>query len=222
MTIKVIGAGYGRTGTLSLKSALETLGFGKCYHMIELLQNPGGVEFWEAASQGKPINWKALFQGYQAIVDFPGCSFYQDLMQYYPDAKVVLTVRDPQAWYESSLNTIYKAGPQGIQKLLITLQLPFSAKLRRVMRVFRLADQVYWRGEFQGRFQDKEYAIECFQQHIEEVKRVVPVEQLLVYEVKEGWEPLCGFLDVPAPLGEPFPRLNERETFGQMPQQLMQ
>jgi len=221
MTIKVIGAGYGRTGTLSLKAALETLEFGKCYHMIELLQNPEGVQFWEDASQGKPVNWKSLFEGYQAIVDFPGCSFYEELMQYYPDAKVVLTVRDPQAWYESSLNTIYRAGPQGIQKLQMTLQLPFSAKLRRIVRVFRLADQLYWQGEFQGKFEDKEYAIGCFQQHIEAVKQVVPSEQLLVYEVKEGWEPLCRFLNVPVPLGQPFPRLNERETFGQMSRQLM-
>ncbi len=221
MTIQIIGAGYGRTGTLSLKVALEMLGFQKCYHMIELLQNPAGVQHWEAASQGEPVDWNALFESYEAIVDFPGCSFYQELMQYYPHAKVILTTRDPHTWYESSLNTIYKAGPQGIQKLLMTLQLPFSAKLRRIIRVFRLAELAYWQREFQGRFEDRDYAIERFNQRLEEVKRVVPPEQLLVYEVKQGWEPLCRFLDVPVPVDQPFPRLNERETFGQMSRQLM-
>lgn len=219
--MKVIGAGYGRTGTKSLKVALELLGFNQCYHMIELVQNPKGVQFWEAASQGKFVNWDALFKGYQAIVDFPGCCFYQELIKYYPEAKVILTLRDPQVWYESSLSTIYKAGPQGFEKLLMMLKLPFSAKHRQIIRVFGLANQVYWQGEFQGKFQDRAYAIKQFQQHTETVKQIVPPERLLVYEVKQGWEPLCRFLNLPVPADQPFPHLNQREGFKQMSQQLI-
>src|SRR4028118_1909160 len=110
MAIRVIGAGLGRTGTLSLKAALEEVGFGACYHMIELLGHPEQVHFWEAASRGEPVHWDALFAGYQSIVDYPGCRYYRTLMEHYPDAKVVLTVRDPDRWYESTRETIYKAG----------------------------------------------------------------------------------------------------------------
>src|SRR3712207_2137652 len=108
MAIKVIGAGFGRTGTSSLKNALEELGFTKCYHMEELLYHPEDVVFWEAAQQGKKVNWDELFTNYQATVDFPGYRHYQELMQYYPDAKVILSMRSPEKWYESSYNTIYK------------------------------------------------------------------------------------------------------------------
>src|SRR3712207_228473 len=107
MAIEVIGAGFGRTGTMSLKVALEELGFGPCYHMIELFGHPEHVELWETASQGKPVDWEKLFSGYRATTDWPACSFYGELMQRYPNAKVILTVRDPDRWYESTYNTIY-------------------------------------------------------------------------------------------------------------------
>src|SRR2546421_981927 len=89
MTLKIIGAGFGRTGTASLKEALEQLGFDKCYHMSEVMMNPGHAKVWAAAGEGKPIDWDALFQGYQATVDWPACAFYKELMQHYPDAKVI-------------------------------------------------------------------------------------------------------------------------------------
>src|SRR5690242_7699355 len=106
-SLKVIGAGFGRTGTLSLKVALEELGFGPCYHMIEVFQYPEHAKLWEAATQGKPIDWDQIFANYQATVDWPGCTFYADLMARYPDAKVLLSVRDPETWYESVMSTIY-------------------------------------------------------------------------------------------------------------------
>lgn len=221
MTIKVIGAGFGRTGTLSLKVALEELGFGKCYHMLELLQHPDQVTFWENASQGEPIDWDALFEGYQATVDFPSYRYYRQLMQHYPDAKVLLSIRDPDSWYESTLNTIYRAGPSTSQKLLMALKLPFSPKLRQIVRAFRLADKNVWQGDFQGRFTDKSFALEVFNQHIQEVKCIVPPERLLVYQVKQGWEPLCRFLGVPIPQNQPFPRVNDRAAFAQMSKQLV-
>lgn len=219
MTIKVIGAGFGRTGTLSLKVALEELVFSKCYHMMELLEHPSDVKLWSDASNGKPVDWDALFDGYQAIVDYPGYRYYRQLMQHYPDAKVLLSIRDADSWYESTFNTIYQAGPKGWQKLKIALSLPFSQRLRQLIRVFRMAEQDVWFKDFQGKFGDEQYAKKIFHQHIEEVKRFVPPERLLVYQVKEGWEPLCQFLDVPIP-DKPFPHLNSSATFGQVAKQI--
>jgi hypothetical protein len=167
------------------------------------------------------VNWKDLFEGYQAIVDFPGYRYYQELMQYYPDAKVVLTIRNPETWYESALSTIYKAGPTLGQKLLMTFKLPFSPRLQCLTRIFRLVEKDVWQGDFQGKFKNKPYAIAVFNQHIENVKRTVPPERLLVYQVKEGWEPLCRFLGMPVPEGKPFPYLNERTSFGQLSKQLL-
>src|SRR5579884_3535914 len=106
--LKIIGAGFGRTGTLSVKAALEELGFGPCYHMIEVFQHPDHLLQWEAATRGEAIDWRKLLEGYQAAVDWPACSFYKQLMEIYPDAKVLLTVRDPEKWYESVISTIYQ------------------------------------------------------------------------------------------------------------------
>lgn len=212
MAIEVIGAGFGRTGTMSLKVALEQLGHDRCYHMIELLQNPEHVVHWEAAARGERVDWDALFAGYRATVDFPGCSFYRPLMERYPDARVVLTVRDSGRWYASARDTIYRAGPPLGERLAMMLRLPFSARLRRMVRVFRLIDRMLWQQLFSGRFEDEAYARKVFEEHNEEVERLVPADRLLVYEVSQGWGPLCAFLGVPVP-DEPFPRLNDRAQF---------
>ena len=105
--MKVIGAGFGRTGTMSLKAALEELGYGPCYHMSEVFEHPKHVEWWEAATRGEAVDWEELFAGYQTSVDRPGAAFYKELMEAYPEAKVLLSVRNPQKWYESTKNTIY-------------------------------------------------------------------------------------------------------------------
>ena len=194
--LKVIGAGFGRTGTLSTKNALEELGFGPCYHMTELFERPGATEQWQAIVAGVPTDWKAVFAGYQASVDWPACAFYKELMQVYPEAKVLLTVRDPDRWYESVRNTIYVASHQ---------HLPHSPHAQMV-------NSLIWQGTFDGKFEDKDYAISIFHRHTEEVKQHVPPEKLLVYNVKESWEPLCDFLGVAVP-SIPFPRLNDRENF---------
>lgn len=107
MSLEVIGAGFGRTGTMSLKMALEDLGYGPCYHMIELFEHPEHVERWEAAVRGEPVDWEEMFVGYRASVDWPGAAFYKELSERYPEAKVILTVRDPEKWYESVRNTIF-------------------------------------------------------------------------------------------------------------------
>ena len=117
MALAVIGAGFGRTGTLSLKVALEQLGLGRCYHMLEVFANPGHAAQWQAAADGKPVDWEALFAGYGAAVDWPACHFWRALAARYPEAKVLLTVREPGAWYKSVSDTIYQArldGPVGM------------------------------------------------------------------------------------------------------------
>jgi len=202
MTIKLIGAGFGRTGTTSIKAALEELGFDPCYHMIEVLTDPSQVAIWQAAISGKPVDWSTLFADYQATVDWPGCTFYQELLATYPEAKVLLTVRDPEKWYDSTAKTIYSL-PRSSTMRIVKLFVP------HFRRFYAMNEQLIWQGTFGGRFEDRQHAIAIFQAHIEAVKQTVPADKLLVYDVREGWEPLCKFLGVPVPEGKPFPRLND-------------
>src|SRR3712207_193083 len=207
MNLEVIGAGFGRTGTMSLKVALEELGFGACYHMREVFEHAEHVGQWRAAVRGEPVDWERVLGDYRATVDWPGCTFYGELLERNPDAKVILTVRDPQRWYESTRDTIYRASGASYSAAfrLAGLVVP---RARRRARMTGFVSELVWEGDFDGRFGDREHAIETFERHNEEVERRVPPEKLLVYEVKQGWGPLCDFLGVEAP-DEPFPRLNE-------------
>jgi hypothetical protein len=207
--LRVIGAGFGRTGTTSLKAALETLGLDPCYHMTEVFAHPRHAEVWRSAWRGEPVDWDAILGPYEAAVDWPACTFYEELMERYPEAKVLLSVRDPERWYESTRTTIYElsrvlAGSRTARVAfgLVSL-LAFGGFARS-----GAGDEIIWNGTFGGRFEDKTHAIEVLERHNEEVKRRVPPERLLVYEVKEGWGPLCEFLGVPDP-DEPFPHLND-------------
>jgi sulfotransferase family protein len=205
VSLKVIGAGFGRTGTLSLQAALEELGFSRCYHMTEVFAHPEHAAVWSAARRGEPVDWDALFTGYQAAVDWPPCAFYRELMDRYPDAKVILTVRDADKWYNSSLQTIYfarHAFPSWTRWFL-----------PRMRRFTQMLDDVVWVGTFQGRFADKQHTLSVFHRHIDEVRRTVPADRLLVYEVRQGWGPLCAFLGKEAPKDKPFPRLNDTVEF---------
>jgi hypothetical protein len=202
VTLEVIGAGFGRTGTMSLKVALEELGFGPCYHMIEVFEHPEHVSLWEAATRGEPLDWEKIFGSYQAAVDWPTTAFYNELMKVYPHAKVLLTIRDPEKWYESTKHTLYP-----------TIETPEPSP------IMRMANKLIWEQTFDGNFEDRRYAIEVFKRHNEEVKKHVPPERLLVYEVKEGWKPLCEFLGVEIPEEKPFPHLNDTEAFKEMVQQ---
>ena len=208
--VKVIGAGFGRTGTMSLQAALEEIGFGPCYHMQEVLfRHPEHAGFWRAAWQGEPANWNGVLGGYESTVDWPGCAFYEELMERHPDAKVLLSVRDPERWYESARGTIYEltrlTSGVRLSRLLFDLLVLF---LFGRFGVGDVREEIIWDGTFDGRFEDKAHAMEVFEKHNEEVKRRVPPEKLLVYEVKEGWGPLCEFLGVEVP-DKPFPRLND-------------
>jgi len=207
MALKVIGAGFGRTGTKSLQAALETLGFAPCYHMTSLFAAPQESSGWRAAIAGKPVEWQTFLGAYQATVDWPGCTFYQELMAAFPDAKVILTVRDPEKWYDSAAATIYGA-TQGLPSFIHLLR-PALGK------VIDMVNELIWQKTFDNRFADRAHAIAVYNAHNAEVQRVVPPERLLVYTVKEGWEPLCHFLDVPVP-DEPFPHLNDSAEFQRM------
>ena len=194
---------------MSLKAALETLGFGPCYHMIEVFEHPEHAGFWQAAWRGEPVDWDGLLGGYEAAVDWPACTFYEELLQRYPDARVLLSVRDPERWYESTRDTIYQiskitAGSRLSRAVFAFVGLFVSG----VFEIGRMGNEIIWQGTFDGRFEDRSHAIEVFLRHNEEVKRRVPAEKLLVFEVKEGWGPLCEFLGVEAP-DKPFPRLND-------------
>jgi hypothetical protein len=211
MALEVIGAGFGRTGTLSLKVALETLGFGPCYHMTEFFEHPGHVPLWEAADRGEAVDWEGIFGDYRATTDWPAAAFYERLAQRYPEAKVILTTRAPESWYESARDTIFAAQGMADSPLFAVVGL-FVPRLRNVRRAVRLVDDLAWRGSFGGRFEDRDHAIAVFEAGNEEVKERIPAERLLVYEVSEGWDPLCAFLGVEEP-DEPFPRLNDKAVF---------
>jgi hypothetical protein len=193
MTIRVIGAGFGRTGTASLKLALEQLGFGPSYHMSEVLADPSVASLWERAAEGD-ADWDTILAGYQSTTDFPACTFWRELMDYYPEAKVVLTVRDPQRWFESVHATIL-----GREISAHTRQSPLAAMMEGSV----------W-SHFGDGLHDREAMVESYERHCETVRAAVPADRFLAFDVKEGWQPLCEFLDVPVP-DAPFPRVNSRE-----------
>ena len=207
--MKVIGAGFGRTGTMSLKVALEILGVDPCYHMTEVFAHPEHTGFWISAWRREPADWDGVLGVYEATMDWPACTFYGELMERHPDAKVILSVRDPERWYESVRNTIYELS-------VIVPRHPIYRIGYTLVRLFvlrgpgniDLADEIIWQGTFDGRFEDENHAIEVFERHNAEVQQRVPENRLLVYDVKSGWGPLCEFLGVEEP-DEPFPRTND-------------
>jgi hypothetical protein len=208
--VKVIGAGFGRTGTMSLKAALEQLGAGPCFHMIDIIRDPTPLPYWEAAVEGEKVDWKEALGGWESSVDWPGCSFYEEHMETWPDAPVLLTVRDPERWYKSVANSIYAAKEMAMRgELRPQEENPPSPD------VMRMINGLIWDGTFHGRFHEKDYALKVFEEHNEDVKRTVPADRLVVYEVGQGWGPLADMLGVEPPDAE-FPHLNDTESFRQM------
>ncbi len=202
MTLKIIGAGISRTGTTSLKAALETLGFGKCYHMDEVIKNREHVQLWIDAAEDKPVDWDALFDGYQAAVDLPTFVFYEQLMAHYPEAKVILTTKDPDAWFASAKKTLFRLPPPFMMVVFQWLSL-VRAHVKPLLIIEPVVRIIGYK-RFFGDDIAKENAIRVFNEHNEKVRQTVPAEKLLVYDIKEGWGPLCAFLGVPVP-EEPFP-----------------
>jgi len=199
MPLKIIGAGVGRTGTFSLKLAINRLGFGPCHHMEEVLKNPAAqVPAWAAALDGRP-DWEEVFRGYQSTVDWPTAGFFRELNAAYPEAKFILTHRSPESWAASFSETIQKV-------------LADRNKFPPEMHAWHeMAKGVIVKTGFAPDL-DREGLMQAFTAHNEAVRATIPADRLLVYQVKEGWEPMCAFLGVPVP-DEPFPRSNDRAEF---------
>ena len=138
MSIQIIGAGFPRTGTTTLKSALQTLGFNDTYHFKDLIANSDKLKYWQELENNGTTDFDALFEGYKATVDFPGYPYYKILMKQYPDAKVILSKRDFDQWYESVNKTIWKAGPQTlVAKLAMLTKMIFNKKLRNTFKCIK-------------------------------------------------------------------------------------
>ncbi|TMR93448.1 sulfotransferase family protein [Nonomuraea basaltis] len=213
--MKVIGAGFGRTGTRSLKAALELLGYGPCYHMSSVIAEPYRVRQWLDVGEGRLRDWDEVFAGFQSALDWPAAAYWRELAAHYPDAKVILTARDPGRWYDSVSETIFRSALAERRRLplrrrvirwLVARRAPDFALYPRMARA-TIVDRV-----FDGRIDDRDHVLGVFDRHVAEVKTAIPAERLLVFNVREGWEPLCAFLGVPVPEA-PFPQVNERAAW---------
>jgi hypothetical protein len=201
MPLEIIGPGFGRTGTHALKLALEQLGFGPSHHMFEVRDNPEQLPNWEAAARGERVDWDCVFRGYKSQVDWPGARYWRELSQYYPKAKVILLVRDPDEWFDSVQATIA----------------PFVAARgehpsAHVNAIAEMGYQTVTVQVFGDRMSDRDHATQVFRRHIAEVQSEIPSDHLLTFDVRDGWGPLCEFLGVEAP-DIPFPKTNSSKTF---------
>lgn len=192
MSLSVIGAGFGRTGTASMKRALELLGLGPCHHMKEVA-SPAQTDYWLAAAAGQQMAWEQVFEDYGCCVDWPAAFFWRELSAYYPDAKILLTVRDSESWYKSMQNTIFNV-------------------LQAKPEAFTVAARLIGKGLFEERFDDKDFVIGLYEQNTRDVQAAFSSDRLLTYELGCGWEPLCCFLGVPVP-DAAFPCSNTTEEF---------
>ena len=198
MALKVIGAGLGRTATLSLKFALEHLGVGPCYHMSEVFAaGRRNVPLWLDVVRGKP-DWETVFAGFQSTTDYPACTYWRELAAFYPHAKVILTVRDAGTWFDSVSETIFSPRMQGS-----LVGSPVGAMMQGV--IF---------DELGDRVNDRAFMTDWFVRRNQAVIDSLPSDRLLVFSPKEGWKPLCAFLGVPVP-DAPFPRVNSRDEINQ-------
>lgn len=209
MALEILGVGLGRTGTLSLRTALDQLGY-PCYHMLDVLfdrKRKSDVDFWlEVSNDPAKVDrdWSRVFDGLTASVDYPACGAWRALADAYPDAKVILTEhpRGAEAWYQSNIATIYTGTGHDARS-------DFGKKINEMM------DRLIWNGLLEGAMEDREAALQRYGDHIEEVKATIPADRLLVFRVDQGWEPLCAFLDLPVP-ENPFPNVNEREQMAKI------
>ena len=201
MPLEVVGAGFGRTGTNSLKLALERLGFAPCHHMFEVRDNPRQLPFWLAAARGEAMDWDAVFAEYRACVDWPSAFYWREIAAHFADARVLLSVRPFESWFRSIHSTIYPS------LMMRKDDPPGPDRDRRDMAYEMLVNRT-----FGGRLDDEDHARTVFETHIHEVQQTIAPERLLTFDVAEGWEPLCAFLGVPVP-EEPFPRTNSSEEF---------
>lgn len=201
MTLSLIGAGFGRTGTKSIKLALDILGRGPCHHMEEVFTNPQQLPHWRAAIDGQPVDWERVFAGYRSTIDWPSTHYWRELADYYPQAKILLSVRPAEVWWSSFSGTIAKL-----------LEIRESVRDENVRAILDMANKMITEQTFGNEMRDKKNALVTFQKRIDDVTRAIPAERLLVFDVAQGWEPICEFLDLPVPHQE-FPKTNARDEF---------
>jgi hypothetical protein len=193
MALRVIGTGFGRTGTDSMREALNTLGFGPCHHMFEVNRDPEQKRLWRALAKGAAPDWERLFAGYASCVDFPSAVYWRELLAAYPDAKAILTWRPADDWwrsFERSIGAVMRDGadPDSVGVALVARQV------------------------FGGRPLDRDHVVGVYEKHVAEVRATVPPDRLLVHELGDGWPPLCAHLGVPVP-DRPYPHRNTAADF---------
>lgn len=199
MSLSVVGAGVGRTGTHSLKLALEQVLGGPCHHMIEVLGNPAQTVRWIDAIEGRPIDWSTITGGYVALVDWPGCSFWPELTAANPEALVLLSVRDPESWYRSASNTIFLAFDHAPPEL--------EAWMTALRELFRT--------RFSDDFGNPTAMMDAYERHNTAVRQAIPASRLLEWTPGDGWDPICDRLGLAVPTG-PFPMVNTTDEFRAM------
>jgi len=201
MPLKVIGTGFGRTGTNSLKLALEQLGFSPCHHMFEVRDNLDQLPYWQAAATGNLPDWDEVFADYTACVDWPAARFWREITSYYPEAKVLHSIRPEESWINSFYKTIYpvmrdrKDHEPGLYRDRLDM-----------------AHEIVLEQVFDGRADDRDHALDTYRAHNKAVSNTISSDRLLIYDIAQGWEPLCHFLDVPIP-ETPLPHVNSTEQF---------
>lgn len=200
MGLKVIGSGFGRTGTMSTKIALEQLGFGPCHHMVEVMADPAQPPYWDAVVAGQQVDWKAVFAGYTTQVDFPGAAVWHQLAEAFPEARVIHTERPEDEWWASYSKTIGKF-------FATAPDLPLPP---HIAAIFRTMDSLLIKGVFGGL--DRDASIAAYRANNARVRATIPADRLLVFTPSDGWAPLCAFLGVAVP-DAPFPRTNARDEF---------
>ncbi len=194
MSLKVVGAGLGRTGTLSLKHALERLTGGRCYHMVEVFARPEHIPAWHDAALGRMPDWKALFAGYEATVDWPSCAFWREISAAFPESHIILSTRDLDAWWTSAHATIFP-----------------SIESRRGTAWHDMVETLFDR-TFTRQIENRDACLAAHRRHVERVRALAPRDRLLEWCPADGWEPLCRALGVAVP-NEPFPHLNSTDEF---------
>ncbi len=199
MTLQVIGAGLGRTGTLSLKAALERLGLGPCYHMTRIFEHLDHGPMWQQFAAGARGDWDSLLGDFNSAVDWPASYFWRELAAFYPKAKLILTVRDADRWFASIDSTLFRF-----------MRAPVMPEDEAARRQIVMARDIVQHRSFGDRIDDRAHVIDVYQRHNRTVQQSLPSERLLTYDVAQGWEPLCAFLGVPVP-DEPFPRINAQQ-----------
>jgi Sulfotransferase domain len=210
--LKLIGAGLPRTATLTQKIALEMLGFGPCYHMVNILSDLDLVQLWQDAFEGR-ADWNRIFAGCQATTDWPGAFFYRELTEVYPDAKVLLSVRDGAAWSRSMRDTIWGVlyGDTMMRDLSAARSRVDAGWAQYIALMMAMWEKSGLLGAIEGGFEASALA-HAMERYHAEVRQNVPPERLLVWSTADGWGPLCEFLEVPVPEA-PLPRVNDAAMF---------